>query len=317
MILFALACVVGLYVLTKAADQFVMGAARLAALWQVPAVVIGAVIVGFGTSAPELLVSSLAAAQGDVALGIGNIVGSNIANISMILGVAALLVPLAISSRVLRREAPLSAAGVVLFAVLVWNGLSWTDGVLLAVGMAGFLGWTLVSAARSRDQELIEEVAEFVETGDGAPRASFEAGRTFLGLAFTLGGAQLLVWGATNAATELGISEGFIGLTLVAIGTSLPELVTSVAAARRGEDELIVGNLLGSNLFNSLGVGAALAFLGPGPLPDADLVHRSLVMMVGFVFVALVFMMTKSEVSRREGVVLIVGYGLCVPLLAG
>jgi cation:H+ antiporter len=316
-ILFALACVVGLYVLTKAADQFVIGAARLAALWQVPAVVIGAVIVGFGTSAPELLVSSLAAAQGDVALGIGNIVGSNIANISMILGVAALLVPLAISSRVLRREAPLSAAGVLLFAAVIWDGLSWIDGVVLATGMVGFLAWTLVSAARSRDEELIEEVAEYVETGDGAPRLPHEVLRTAAGLLLTLGGAQLLVWGATGAATELGISEGFIGLTLVAVGTSLPELVTSVAAARRGEDELIVGNLLGSNLFNSLAVGAAVTFLGPGPLPDATLVHRSLVMMVAFVLVALVFMVTRSEVTRREGVVLIAGYGLCVPLLAG
>jgi cation:H+ antiporter len=264
-----LASVLGLVLLAKAADQLVAGAARLAALWRVPPIVIGALIIGFGTSAPELMVSGLAAAGGDIGLAIGNVVGSNIANLSLVLGLAALLVPVAVASGVVRREMPLSAAAAAVFAVLVWNGLTPIDGVVLAAGLVAAVAITLRGTRTGSDAELAGEVSEYLAEEDGAPtRVGGEVARTLLGLALTLLGAQLLVSGATDIASDLGLSEGFVGLTLVAVGTSLPELVTAIAAARRGEDELIVGNLVGSDILNSLAVGAVIALVGPGALDD-------------------------------------------------
>lgn len=305
---------VGLALLTKAADEFVVGAARLSALLRVSPIVIGAVIIGFGTSSPELFVSALAAAQGDIALGVGNIVGSNIANLSLILGVAAVLVPFSISSKVVRREAPLSLAAGVVFTLTLFGGLSVVDGLILAVVLVLALAFILRDARVSADLELVGEVKEFV--GDepvGAPR---EVVRTVLGLLGTLVGAQGLVWGATRIAEDLGLSEGFIGLTLVAVGTSLPELVTTIQAARRREDELIVGNLLGSNIFNSLAVGASVAFLGAGTIGDDDLLRIAAPLMLAVMAVAMFFMWTRLRLERWEGVTLMGTYGVSVAVLA-
>jgi cation:H+ antiporter len=314
LILPALACLAGFVLLAKAADEFVIGAARLSALLRVSPIVIGAVVIGLGTSSPELFVSTIASASGDLDLGVGNILGSNLANLSLVLGVAVVVVPFAISSKVLRREAPLSAAAAILFALLLVGGLSRVDGVVMLLVLALILAYILRDARTSDDPELVGEVNEFV--GASPPDARRESVRTALGLIGTLLGAQALVWGATEIATEAGLSEGFVGLTLVAIGTSLPELVTTLQAARRGEDELIVGNLLGSNIFNSLAVGGAVALAGPSPLGDPDLLRVAAPVMLVAVGTAWLFMWTQRRLDRWEGAVLVGGYVAGVTILA-
>jgi len=299
--LIAVALILGVVLLAKAADEFVEGAARLAVMLKISPIVVGAVIVGFGTSAPEMVVSGIAAGQGDDDLGIGNIIGSNLANLSLILGAAALIVPLTIDSRVLKKELPLATAAVVLFAVLVQNGLSVTDGVIFIVLLAGALLFLLFGGGD--DETIVGEVEELVANGEHTIVG--ESIRTVVGLVGTVAGAWLLVWGATTLAEDLGINEGFVGVTLVAIGTSLPELVTAIAAARKNQTDLIVGNLLGSNLFNSLAVGAVVAFLGDGSVADPSLTGLDLWFMLAVCLLAAVAMLTRSVLERAEGTLLL------------
>ena len=317
MLLPILGVVAGLALLTYAADQFVAGAARIAAALQLSAIVIGAVVIGFGTSAPEMVVSAIAAAQGSLDIAAGNIVGSNVANLSLVLGVAALVAPIAVGNGVLRREAPLSLALTLVFALLVQGGLSRWNGALLGALLIAALVWILRSArgTGAGDDALTGEVEEFV--GDESPSLPREWVRTLLGLVGTLVAAQVLVTSATTIATEVGLAEGFVGLTIVAIGTSLPELATAVQAARKGETDLIVGNLLGSNLFNAGAVSAIAGLIGPGPLSDPTIVGFATVLMVGVSIVATAFMVTGRRVVRWEAAVLLAGYLVCVPLLAG
>ena len=299
MLLAFLAAVIGIALLSKAADEFVEGAAAIAVALKISPVVVGAVIVGFGTSVPELLVSGISAVGGDTDVGVGNIIGSNIANLTLILGSAALLLPLGINTGVLRREAPLSTLSVLAFAgVLMGGSLIWWEGVLLLLGLAVSL-IVILQAGRSESTERYEaEISEFVDDDASVSGAAI---RTTLGLIGTVAGAWLLVWGAVTAADELGVSGGFIGITLVAVGTSLPELVTAVVAARKGEDDLIIGNLLGSNLFNSFAVGGTVAILGNGPIADATLATTENAFMVVVAVGALLAMVTRRRFSRIEG----------------
>jgi cation:H+ antiporter len=301
---FFVAVAVGVVLLAVAADQFVIGAARLAGILRISPVIIGAVVVGFGTSAPELLVSGLAANRGNIDVGLGNVVGSNVANLTLILGAAALMLPLTIRSMVLKREAPLSVASVVVFAVIVQGGIGTVEGVVLLVLLAGALLVVLKGPGGGDDTELVAEVLEEF----GLSRHGFvpEAFRTLLGLLGTVAGAWALVWGAEGVADEFGLSGGFVGLSLVAVGTSLPELVTAVAAARHGEHELVVGNLLGSNLFNSLAVGGLIGLVGPDIVPDDSLRIVGVLFMVAVAILAFVLMVTGRRVSRLEGAGLLV-----------
>ncbi len=314
MLLASLGILVGLAVLTVAADQFVAGAARLAVVMRISPIVVGAVIIGFGTSAPELLVSGLAGIQGSVDLAVGNIVGSNVANLTLVLGVAAMITPIAVRSPALKREAPLSLGLTVLFAVLIQGGVGPVEGVVLALALAATLT-VIVWTARRGDDDLGGEVEEYLH--GRLPSRRRETVRTALGLLGTLGAAQLLVVSATTIAAELGLNEGFIGLTVVAIGTSLPELATAITAARKGETELIVGNLLGSNVFNSGAVGATVGFAGAGAVIDPTITTLGVGLMVGIAVLATVFMVTGRRVVRVEGVVLLVAYAVTLPLLAG
>lgn len=314
--LFALlGVVVGLVVLTYAADQFVIGAARLATALRLSTVVIGAVVIGFGTSAPELIVSALAAGQGSLDIAVGNIVGSNVANLTLVLGVTALITPIAVHSKILKREAPLSLLAVVAFAILIQQGAGPVDGVILLVILAVSLTIIVVSSRRDEDEGLGAEVSEFLD--GGPPSTGREVLRTLLGLVGTLGAAQLLVLSATTIAQELGLAEGFIGLTVVAVGTSLPELATAVQAARKDETDLIIGNLLGSNLFNSGAVGAVAAFFGAGQIADPTITGRGVALMVTIAVVATAFMVTGRRVDRLEGAALLAAYVVTIPLLAG
>ncbi|MEM8925633.1 MAG: calcium/sodium antiporter [Actinomycetota bacterium] len=296
----------GVVLLAYAADFFVDGAARVASKANVSPVLIGAVVVGFGTSAPELLVSGIAAAGGNPTLGVGNVVGSNVANLSLVLGSAALIVPVLVTRPVLKREAPLSLASVILFAILTFfGGLSTVDGVILGVALLGALGWVIIGG-RSADGD-----GEVIDTA-----LSTEIGRTAIGLVGTVIGAQLLVYGAEAVAERFGLSGGFIGFTLLAVGTSLPELVAGIAAARRGATELLLGNLLGSNLFNSLAVGSVIGLVSSGSMSDDGLRMVGLPVMVVVATGAWIAMTTLKRVDRHEGMLLLAAWLVAVILLA-
>jgi len=253
--------VAGLVLLAVAADHLVLGASRVAARLRISPVVVGVVVIGLGTSAPELLVSGVAAARGDAGLAVGNIVGSNILNLSLILGVAALIGAVGVSSTVIRREVRLAVVAVAIFAILAWVGLSVWTGAVLAVGAVAALWLLLRWAGQGRNAELAEDAVEFTASSASVdvpvPPARLpswvEPVRALSGLAGVLVGAQVLVVNASSIAGRLGVSQIVIGFTVVALGTSVPELVTTIAAQRRGESDLVVGNLFGSNLFKQPG----------------------------------------------------------------
>ena len=297
--------VIGIVLLTIAADQFVDGAVALASNLDISPVVVGALVIGFGTSLPEMLVSGVAALQGDADLGVGNVVGSNVANLTLVLGLAALISVIAMDKLTGRRELPLCVGSVVLFAILVQGGFKFYEGIILFVALIATIGWLIRHASDGEDTH------DDDEEDDGS--VGKNAVITILGLVGTVGGAWLLVRGGLTLADELGFTGGFVGLTLVAIGTSLPEMVTAVVAARKGETDLIIGNLLGSNIFNSLAVGAVLGLLGPGPLEDQKLAGIATIIMVGVVFIAAAFLLSGGKVVRWQAVVLLGIYLAAMP----
>jgi len=301
---------VGLAILTRSADQFVIGAARLAAIVRLSPILIGAVIIGFGTSTPEMLVSGIAAARGDADVGVGNIVGSNVANLTLVLGAAILIVPITIAGSTLRREAPLMVGSVVLFGVLVQGGLDTREGLVLLAALVVVLAVIIRAGRAGGDEELTAEVSELVEGTEMRPRR--EVVRTLVGLVGTVVGAQLLVEGAVGVADTLGLSGGFVGFTLVAVGTSLPELVTAVSAARQREVDLIVGNLLGSNIFNALAVGAVVGIVGAGPIDSERMVTVGVASMVVVAVGAWLMMVLRRRIHRWEGIVVLAAYAVTV-----
>lgn len=299
MIAYLASLAVGIALLVFAADHFVLGASRVASLLNLPSVVIGAVVIGFGTSLPELVVSILAAGGGDRALGTGNIIGSNVANLGLVLGVAALITTMTISSTTLRREIPMSIGATLLMAVLYVDGtVELWDGVVLATGLSLAVGF-LVRSGMNDDIE--RDVS-------GDSRTTSDIVRTLAGLVGTVVGAQLIVWGATGVAEVAGVSGGFVGFSLVALGTSLPELVTTFVCARRGETGLIIGNLFGSNLFNSLAVGGGIGLVGAGPILDDRLTTWGIASMLVVSLGALVLAWRGRFVGRVDGVLLIAAY---------
>lgn len=314
-ILLALA---GLGLLTLAADHLVLGASRLAERLHVSPVVVGVVVIGLGTSAPEFLVSALAAGRGDTGIAVGNIVGSNILNLTLILGIAALVTPFSVDSTVIRREVRLAVVSVLAFAVAAAIGLSPITGALLAAGLAATLVLLLRWARTVGDQQLATQVADFTAEGGAVvavaaqrSRPWLEPVRTILGLAGVLGGAQLLVANASAIAEDLGVPQIVIGFTLVALGTSLPELVTTVQAQRRGETDLVVGNLFGSNLFNSLAGGALIGFAANSARAAIGL----LAVMLAATLLAWALLARRLRLSRVEGAVLLLMYALTLPVL--
>ncbi|MDY0167820.1 MAG: calcium/sodium antiporter [Thermoguttaceae bacterium] len=253
MILAAAAVVFGLLFLVLSADRFVEGSAATARHIGVPPLVIGMVIVGFGTSAPEMVVSAISAAQGNPGLAMGNAYGSNIANIGLILGLTALISPIAVHSQVLRKELPVLLAITLLAAFQIHNGeITRTDAWVLLVLFALIMIWTVIQGVRQRGDSfssLVQKETEAYQMPLG--RAVFWLVVGLLGLILS---SRILVWGAVEIAEALGVSDLVIGLTIVALGTSLPELASSLAAMRKGEHDIALGNVLGSNLFNTLAV---------------------------------------------------------------
>lgn len=305
MIVNLLALAVGLVILVFAADHFVLGASRVAAALDIPRVVVGAVVIGFGTSLPEMVVSIFAAAGGDRDLGVGNIVGSNVANLGLVLGVAALITRMSIKASTLRREIPLSLAGTALFAVFYVDGrVERWEGAILVVA----LGAAVVFLIRAG-------LAEHEEEDGGDVDKKMESLRTLGGMIGTVVGAQLVVIGATGTAEEWGVTGGFIGFSVVAFGTSLPELVTTFVSARRGETELIIGNLFGSNLFNALAVGGGMGLVGPGLIGDDRLTSLGIAIMLVVCVSAFVLGSIGRFVGHREGIALISMYVIAMIVL--
>lgn len=312
MLLAILFLVLGLALLVYASERFVDGAAGIAFRLNLPAVIVGAVIVGFGTSLPELLVSGIAAAQDNLEIAVGNITGSNIANMTIALGLVAIIAAPRITSRALSREVPLAIAAMALLAVLV-GSLTRIDGLVLVVGFVVAMAIVFLSDRGLGDDELaVEADEELHEKAKLSPAVL--AMLTLGGLIGTVAGAQLLVSGALRAADELGLADGLVGFTLVAVGTSLPEIVTCVQAARKDEAELAVGNVLGSNLFNSLAIGGVAALIGPGAV-SSGLLWASWVA-VGTGIVMWLMMRRGSVLHRWEGGVLVAIYVASVPLVS-
>jgi len=253
MILAVLAVISGLLLLVWSADKFVEGSAATARHFGMPSLLIGMVIIGFGTSAPEMVVSALAALQNTPGIALGNAYGSNITNIALILGMTAIVSPIAVQSQILRKELPVLTAVTLLAGWQVYDrGISRLDAIALLLIFFLFMGWTIWQGLRRTSDNLAIEVANKMEEATiPLSKAIF---RLVIGLILLIASSRLLVWGAVVLARTFGVSDLLIGLTIVAIGTSLPELASSIIAARRGEHDIALGNIIGSNLFNTLAV---------------------------------------------------------------
>jgi cation:H+ antiporter len=254
------AIIAGLILLVWSADKFVEGSATTASHFGMPPLLIGMVVVGFGTSAPEMAVSALAASQGNPGLALGNAYGSNITNIALILGITALLAPIAVHSQVMRKELPIMILVTAFAGWQLWDGdLSRMDAVGLMLVFGLLIGWSIFQGLRQPDDALAKEMTEEVHTMPVRKALLW----LVVGLLLLIISSRILVWGAVDLASMFGISDLVIGLTIVAVGTSLPELASSIIAARKGEHDLALGNILGSNLFNTLAVVGIAGLIAP------------------------------------------------------
>ena len=309
MIFAVLALVLGLALLVWSADRFVEGASLTAAHFGMPPLLIGMVVVGFGTSAPEMVVSALAASQGNPGIALGNAYGSNITNLALILGVTALISPIAVHSAILRKELPILTAVTALAAWQVWDGhISRVDALVLLGLFAGLIGWTVRQGLRQGTDPLAGEFEAELKSHTRPLRQSVIW--LVVGLLLLIVSSRLLVWGAVEIARGFGVSDLIIGLTVVAIGTSLPELASSVIAARKGEHEIALGNILGSNLFNTLAVVGIAGTIRPMAVGPEVLSRDVLVMAVLTVSLFLIGYGFRGigRINRFEGAALVACY---------
>lgn len=305
MLIHLAAVLVGLVLLVWSADRFVVGACVTAERLGVPVLVIGMLLMGFGTSAPEMLVSLQASLEGNPGLAVGNVIGSNITNIALILGLTALLSPIVVASGLIRRELPLLLVITLIVVILLINlQLAAWKGLVLLVLLLAFISYSYWLTRQGQSDALLDEVNDVLQPMSKGKAVMW----MLLGLVLLVVSARLLVWGAVELALTLGISDLVIGLTLVAIGTSLPELAASIAAARRKQADLVIGNVIGSNMFNMLAVLPIPALLGRGYL-DQELLHRDLPVMVGLTLLLLVFSLgikgRQGRINRYEGATLL------------
>ncbi|NOZ09733.1 MAG: calcium/sodium antiporter [Gammaproteobacteria bacterium] len=321
MLIASLSLIAGLALLAWGADRFVYGATSVARNFGVSPLIVGLTIVGFGTSAPELLVSAVAAWQGNTELALGNAVGSNIANIGLVLGSAALIHPLVVRSRILKREYPIMALVLLATPALLLDGhLGRIDGLLLIAGLILLIAWTVRMGLRQRVKpgtikataiggadELAQEYAEELKQ-----RASTPVAMAWLigGLLLLLGSSKLLVWAAIIVAHHFGMSDLLIGLTIVAVGTSLPEVATSIASTLKGEHDIAIGNIVGSNMFNMLGVIGIAGIIHPVSF-SPELLSRDFLVMLALAAAMLGMAYrsrAKARIGRIEGGLLLVAY---------
>ena len=305
-----LAVVFGLVLLVWSADRFVDGASSAACRLGMPSPLIGMVIVGFGTSAPEMVVSALAASQDNPGIALGNAFGSNITNIALILGLTAVIRPVLVHSRVLRTELPILSAVTAFAAWQLMDGeVSRGDAAMLLTVFGGLMAWTVWQGMRRKTDALGLEMER--EMGCPMPLRRALAWLA-VGLALLVASSRILVWGAVELARGFGVSDMIIGLTIVAVGTSLPELASSIAAARKGEDDIALGNILGSNLFNTLAVVGIAGMISPmrvGP----EVFSRDILVMAGLTFSLFVMgygfrRPGSGRINRFEGAFLLACY---------
>lgn len=301
----------GFALLVWSADRFVEGAAATARHAGMPSLLIGMVIVGFGTSAPEMVVSAMAALDGKPDIALGNALGSNIVNTGLILGITAMLAPIAVHSKIVRRELPLLLMIGVLAGVLLWdNALTRFESLLLLAGFFGLIGWSIFAALGSRDDVLATEMEQELTA------RSMPLGRALFwlaaGLVLLIVSSRILVWGAVDIAQALGVSDLVIGLTIIALGTSLPELAASVIAARKGEHDIAIGNVVGSNMFNLLAVIGIAGVIAPMQSVAAEVLSRdwpTMMAMTIALFVMAYGFRGEGRINRVEGLLLLTSYG--------
>lgn len=305
-----LALIAGLILLVWSADRFVEGSASTARYFGMPPLLIGMVIVGFGTSAPEMVVSALAAFEGSPGIALGNAYGSNIANIALILGVTALINPIMVHSTVLRKELPILTLLTLLSVVLIADfDLSRLNAVILLLVFGALMTWTIYQGLKRKTDSLANEVeAETAEKAIPLKRAVFWLAA---GLLLLIASSRLLVWGAVEIAQIFEVSDMIIGLTIVAVGTSLPELASSVIAARKGEHDIALGNVLGSNLFNTLAVVGIAGTIHPFAV-EPETLSRDMVVMgaltVSLFLIGYGFRGRQGRINRFEGAALLLVY---------
>ncbi|WP_417450061.1 calcium/sodium antiporter [Kordiimonas sp.] len=314
MILPVVAVLIGLGVLVWSAGLFIDGAKAVAQRFGMSPLLIGMLVIGFGTSAPEMVVSGLSAAQGNPGLALGNAFGSNITNIALILGVTAVIRPLGVHSNVLRKELPVLAVATALVAVLmVDNLLGFYDALLLLLVFAGLTAWSVYEGRHHGRDSFAASVDHSLGTPQGSMKRSVIT--LVVGLLLLVVSSQALVWGAVEIAESIGVSDVIIGLTVVAIGTSLPELASSVIAARKGDHEIAFGNVIGSNLFNTLAVTGIAGSIHP--VDVAPIVLSRDLPVMGFLTVALFFFgfgfRGAGRINRFEGAFLL----LCFVVYTG
>ena len=282
----------------KGADILTEGASAVARRMNVPEIIIGLTIVAAGTSAPELFVSMVSALNGTPDLAVGNVVGSNTMNCMLIVGTAAMVAPMTISRSTVKKDIPFSVAASVLLMLIAFDSfLGRFDGILLLIGFAAFMAYTLMQAKKGQT-ETVEEVKQ--------QNPWLSAFYIVAGLALLVVGSNLFVDSASSVAATLGVSEGVIGLTVVAGGTSLPELATSVVAARKGQSAIAIGNVIGSNVFNILLILGLTATISPMQIEGITTIDMA-VMLLSVTLVWL-FSYTRFTVERWEGALLVGGY---------
>ena len=303
------AIVSGLALLVWSADRFVDGSAAAARHFGMPPLLIGMIVVGFGTSAPEMMVSALSALQGNPGIALGNAYGSNITNIGLILGLTALFKPIAVHSQVLRKELPILTALTAIAAWQLWDGrITRPEAVVLLAVFAGLMSWTIVQGMRQQADALGEEMEDELDANPMPVRQAVFW--LVLGLLLLVVSSRVLVWGAVEVARMFGVSDLIIGLTIVAIGTSLPELASSLAAARKGEHDIALGNILGSNFFNTLavvGIAGTISPMEAGP----EVFSRDIMVMAALTLSLFVFgygFRGPGRLNRFEGAALLAGY---------
>lgn len=296
------AIIAGFILLIWSADRFIIGAAATARNFDVPPLIIGLTIVGFGTSAPEMMVAGFAAYDGSPAMAIGNALGSNIANITLVLGVAALISPLDIHSRIVKKELPLLLVATLMALSLLRDGtLSQLDGFILLSLLILLMWWITRQGIRNQSEDALTD--EYIEELPGKMSTSHALFWLVAGLVLLTISSKILVWGAVNVATDLGVSELVIGLTIIAIGTSLPELAASITGALKNEHDIAIGNVIGSNLFNTLGVLAIPGLIAPSTLAEGILERD---MPVVLILTIMLFVMAygfrgEGRINRLEG----------------
>lgn len=309
MLVAILAVIAGLALLVWSADRFVDGAASTARHFGMPSLLIGMVIVGFGTSAPEMVVSALAAGQGNPGIALGNAFGSNITNIALILGLTAVISPIAVHSKILRKEMPLLMLMTILVIGLLWDlDISRWDAIILLFGFAGFMGWSIWQGMQKKHDTLAKEVE--LEVSQHTMSLKTAIFWLVIGLIILVASSRLLVWGAVEIAQAFGVSDIIIGLTIIAVGTSLPELASSIIAIRKNEHDLALGNVIGSNLFNTLAVVGIAGAIHPLAV-ESEVLWRD-AMFMGVLTLSLFVIgygfRGEGRINRVEGAILLTAY---------